>query len=358
MNRLGLFLSFIKKLTINETVIINQSFSEKDKNVMPDFEYIKKVCPANKSSLGDYDKAYEDLVRTEKLLEQNSIGYITFLDREFPSKLRNIKQCPKVLYYKGDIGLLQSETCIGVVGTRKPSSYGIWAAAKLSAELSQHKICIISGMALGIDSIAHKCAVEQSGKTVCVLGSSIDKPYPKMNIKLMQSVVDAGGLIITEYPPGSTTLPVNFAYRNRIISALSQGILIIEAGLKSGTLITADFALEQGKSIFAVPGNIDSSSSKGTNALIKQGAMLVTSVSDILSEFDIKYVPSENSKLKAMNLSQPEYKIYECISEKGLCHAEYISLKTNINISDVIGVLNIMDIKGIVNYDGFMVSLV
>lgn len=358
MNRLGLFLSFIKKLTVDEIAIINQNFSEKEKNSLPDFEYIKKVCPQNKSSLSDYDKACKDMVKTEKLLEQYSIGYITFLDTQFPSALRNIKQVPKVLYYKGSIALLNSKTCIAVVGTRKPSSYGIWAATKFSSELSQHKICIVSGMAAGIDSIAHKCAVEHDSHTICVLGSSIDRPYPKTNIRLMQNVIDAGGLIITEYPPGSSTLPVNFAYRNRIISALSQGVLIIEAGLKSGTLITADFALEQGKSIFAVPGNVDSSSSKGTNALIKQGAVLVTSVSDILQELNIKYVPAENPQIKAMNLSQPEYKIYECISEKGLCHAEYISLKTNLNISDVIGVLNIMDIKGIVNYDGFMVSLV
>ena len=339
MSRKKLFLSLFKKLSIERLAYIDSTIEEDNK--IPSIEEMN-------------DSINSSIVDNE--LYSSKYDYLTYFDDKFPQKLREIAQAPRLLYYKGNLDNIGALS-IAIVGTRKPSNYGIWAANKFSKELASNGFCVISGMASGIDKFAHQGALESDGKTICVLGSSITKPYPKTNSKLMQSVIDSGGLVISEYSDLSPIIPANFAYRNRIVSGLSDGILIIEAGMKSGTLITADFGLEQGKNIFAVPGSIDSVSSIGTNNLIKQGAQLVTCVNDILEAYGMDYGNMVTGSKDMSSLSEIERTIYGCIQSKGICTPDMISIHTSLNIKDVTGILNILDIKSFINYDGHIASI-
>ena len=202
-------------------------------------------------------------------------------DKYYPDKLKQIYDPPKELYCFGDIRLL-SEPSIAIVGTRYASSYGRRSAHELSHELSTRGITIISGLAHGVDTFAHEAAYKNVGKTIAVLGSGLDVIYPKESEELYKSIIKSGGLVVSEFPLGTKPEKDNFPRRNRIISGLSDGVVVVEAKKRSGALITADFALEQGKTVFAVPGNIDSPYSEGTNHLIKEGAVPVTSYLDIL----------------------------------------------------------------------------
>lgn len=231
------------------------------------------------------DKRYrENLERYIEYMEKYYIGIITILDEDYPKSLKNIYDTPVVLYYKGDKQLLNNNKLVAIVGCRDCSRYGEYVSTKFAYDLSKEGICIISGMAKGIDSKAHLGALKQKGKTIAVLGSGLDRIYPSENIKLYNEIVKNGGLILSEYVIGTKANKLNFPARNRIISGLSNGVIVVEAKEKSGTLITVDFALEQGKDIFVVPGNINSENSFGTNELIKQGAKCVTCVEDILEE--------------------------------------------------------------------------
>lgn len=208
------------------------------------------------------------------------------IENEFyPQQLKNIYNPPNKIYILGNKEILK-ESGIAIVGARRATEYGKKVAFKFSKELSARGINIISGLALGIDTYAHlgTLQLECKGKTIAVLGSGLDIIYPKQNIGLVKEILKKGGCIISEYPLGTKPEKSHFPQRNRIISGLSKGVLVVEASEKSGALITADFALEQGKDVFAVPGDIGKSTSIGTNSLIKQGAKLVTNYIDILEE--------------------------------------------------------------------------
>lgn len=213
------------------------------------------------------------------------IEEISIHNKKYPEQLKHIYTPPMKLYAIGNTEILNQKG-IAIVGSRKATEYGKQVAFKISKELSEKGFHIISGLARGIDSYAHIGNInsKSTGKTIAVLGSSIDTIYPKENRKLAIEILKTGGCILSEYPIGSKIQPKNFPERNRIISGLSRGVIIIEASEKSGALITADFALEQGREVFAVPGNILNDNSKGTNTLIKQGAKVVTSFQDILEE--------------------------------------------------------------------------
>jgi len=200
----------------------------------------------------------------------------------YPERLRNINNPPKQLYCFGNLELLNYEKNIAIIGSRNCSLYGERVAKEFSFNLAKEKVCIVSGLAKGIDSFAHIGALNSKGKTIAVLGSGLDNIYPKENIKLVESIIKNEGLIISEYPLGTKPLKYHFPARNRIISGLSDGILVIEATKNSGTNITVDFALEQGKDVFVIPGNIYSKTSDGTNFMISEGAIPVTSYKDIL----------------------------------------------------------------------------
>jgi len=209
-------------------------------------------------------------------MEKNHIDIISIQDEEYPKLLKEIYDPPICLYIKGNKEVLNNNS-IAIIGCREASNYGLSVANRFAYNLSKQNINIISGLARGIDSEAHLGAVKANQKTIAVLGNGLDSIYPKENIKLVQNILNSGGAIISEYPLGTKPKKENFPARNRIISGMSKGVLVVEAKEKSGTLITVDFALEQGRDVFVIPGNINSINSVGTNDLIKQGAKLVTS---------------------------------------------------------------------------------
>ena len=229
-------------------------------------------------------KYRSNLEKYEDYILKNDIYVISCLDKRYPEKLKNIYDKPIVLYAKGNLEILNKKS-IAMVGCRDCSKYGKDVAKKIAYELAKQGICIISGLAKGIDKYSHIGALQANGSTIAVLGNGLDCVYPDENRDLYKSIIENNGLIITEYIIGTRPDKMNFPARNRIISGLSDGIVVVEAKERSGSLITADFGLEHGKDIFAVPGNINSYNSVGTNDLIKQGAIVVTSYKDILEMF-------------------------------------------------------------------------
>lgn len=203
--------------------------------------------------------------------------------QEYPHLLRFIRQAPATLYFRGDMGLC-STPCLGVVGARKATPYGKWVAYHLGKRTAALGITLVSGMAAGIDSAAHRGALDGGGKTIAVLGCGPDVCYPNSNREMVKAILKTG-LILSEYPPGTQPLPFQFPLRNRIISGLSQAVVIVEAGISSGSLITAEWAMEQGREVYAVPGNINSVYSIGTNKLIQDGAVPLVVIDDFLQSF-------------------------------------------------------------------------
>lgn len=227
----------------------------------------------------------ENLDKYIEYMEKEKINLITINDREYPKKLKQINDYPMYLYVKGNIDLLNKKS-IAIVGSRNCTNYGKIVAKDLSDKLVKNNFTIVSGLAKGIDTFSHIGALKSEESTIAVLGSSIDNIYPNENINLAKKIIEKNGLIISEYVIGSKLQRLNFPARNRIISGISEGVLVIEAREKSGALITVDFALEQGKEVFAVPGNINNIFSKGTNQIIKEGAKLVDDIEDILQELE------------------------------------------------------------------------
>ena len=207
-------------------------------------------------------------------------------DENYPRNLINTYEPPEKLYVMGNEKIL-NDFSIGIVGSRNASKYGEDITKSLAYGLAKKGICIVSGMARGIDTAAHTGTLLAKGKTIAVLGSGFKHIYPKENESLFWEIINSGGAVLTEYEEDEMPNPKNFPMRNRIISGLSSGVIVTEAAARSGSLITADIALEQGKEIFAVPGNVFSATSKGTNELIKQGAKLTENIFDVLEEFGI-----------------------------------------------------------------------
>ena len=211
----------------------------------------------------------------------NKNQVITIKDERYPQKLKNIYSPPKCLYAIGDVRILNKPS-IAMVGCRKYSEYGKKAAYYFSYNLAKAGLNIVSGLAVGIDSFSHAGCIAAKGKTIAVIGSGLDNIYPKENIELAKKIIEEGGCIISEYPLGTKPEKNHFPARNRIISGLSEAVLVVEAKEKSGSLITADFAIEQGRDVFAVPGNINSKNSVGTNLLIQEGAFPILNYKNIL----------------------------------------------------------------------------
>lgn len=263
-------------------------------------------------------------------------------DKEFPQELLSIKDPPKELYIIGNKKLLNKKS-IAIVGTRNCTKYGAECAKKIAKDISKKDICIISGMALGIDTFAHSEAIKQNGNTIAVLGCGFDYIYPEENIELFNKIIENNGLVISEYPPKTKAILSKFPYRNRIISGLSMGVLVVEATLgRSGSLVTARYAKEQNKKIFSIPGNINLKTSKGTNWLIKEGAKLVTCAEDILTEFNIKTESIEETEVQI----EPEYiELYNQITYMPVS-INIIAKKCKTNISKISQQLLMMELKG------------
>ena len=225
----------------------------------------------------------ENAIMAYNQLISKKIEVIGIDNIKYPEMLKETEDAPAVLFYKGDIE--KCRKCISVIGSRKATAYGLKAAQDVARDLASKGACIVSGMARGIDSRAHIGALAAGGITCAVIGCGIDVVYPAENKNLMEEIMEKG-VVISEFAPGTAPLAQNFPARNRIISGLSFAVVVVEAGKESGTLITVDFALEQGRDVFAVPGNIYSDKSEGTNNLIREGARIVTAFSDIINEYE------------------------------------------------------------------------
>jgi DNA processing protein len=225
----------------------------------------------------------EFLAQKLQAYENMQIGILTLFDPEYPSLLKETSQPPWVLYYKGSLAAL-NQPLLGVVGTRTPTTYGKKVAEEMAVSLSHAGFGIVSGLARGIDSFAHRGALLGNGKTIAVLGCAIDRIYPPENLSLYREI-EKEGLIVSEYPIGTSMHPGLFPQRNRILAGLSLGVLVVEAAERSGSLITADLALEESRDVFAIPGPITSPKSRGALSLIKQGSKMVTSATDIIEEY-------------------------------------------------------------------------
>jgi len=281
----------------------------------------------------------------EKLRKLN-IGYITMYDKSYPQLLKETTDFPALLYIRGNIEALKLPS-IAVVGSRKYTSYGRKIAYNLSKSCAEAGLSIVSGLALGIDAMAHRAALDADGTTVGVLGCGLDNIYPTANFALGREIIEKGGAVISEFPPGTPPLVHHFPQRNRIIAGLSMGTLIVEAAEKSGALITAYCALDYNREVFAVPGNIDSEMSKGTNILIQKGAKMVTQADDIFEELDIKIKRAEQKSKEIFPESEEEKIVVKCLSFGDKSIDEIIA-ESKINIIALSSALSMMEMKGIV----------
>ena len=255
------------------------------------------------------NKNLEESISVMRRCEELGVDIITYVDKRYPVRLRGIEDAPALLYCMGELPDLNSELCIAMVGTRRMSAYGMENAYKISYELASAGAVIVSGMAMGIDGVSACGTLEAKGKTVAVLGCGVNVAYPSMHKSLMKEIVK-GGAVISEYPPDDRPRKYNFPKRNRIISGMSHGTIIIEGNIGSGSLITASKAIEQGRDIFALPGNINQSNSEGPNKLIKDGANVMLSSSDVIDFYSSLYsdVIDKNAYKASRNNS--------CVSER------------------------------------------
>ena len=283
------------------------------------------------------------------LIKKNNFRLMTMSDKSYPNDLREIHDPPPLLYIKGN-ELPLDKTMIAVIGSRRPSHYGLKIAEEICINLSKSNIAVVSGMAIGIDSASHWGSLRGGGPTIAVLGSGIDVIYPQSNRKLY-SLIAENGSVITEFPLGTPPEGKNFPVRNRIISGLSRGVVVIEASRKSGTMITASLALEQGREVFAVPGSIESFKSVGTHFLIKQGAKLIENANDILEELELMSrnpnVIDDNAKTTLPLMSDNEKKVYDILGNYPV-HIDQIVRYSKIEPGRISGLLTELELKGII----------
>ncbi len=280
-------------------------------------------------------------------LAADDIKICTVEDDEYPQLLRNIFDPPYLFYYRGDLSIVQG-LCIAVVGARAATNYGKVQARRFGQELARENVTVVSGMARGIDTEAHRGALAVDGKTTAILGCGLKVIYPPENKLLYRQICEVG-LVLSEFPPEAHPEPGHFPMRNRTISGLSRGVLVIEAKIRSGALITADFALEQGRDVFAIPGPINSQNSAGTNNLIKQGAGLVSSVGDILAEYGLdkqNILASQQGELN-FEYNPQERQVLTIIGHETV-HFDYLLVSTQLDISQLSTLLLQMELGGII----------
>ena len=292
-------------------------------------------------------RQHNDPVSLYERLQRDGIEVCCVEDDEYPELLRNTADPPYLFYYRGDLHIL-NEFCLAVVGSRVATSYGRTQAFRFGRELAGQGVVVVSGMARGIDTEAHRGALEAGGKTAAVLGSGIDVIYPRENRKLYQQIVD-NGIVISEFAPGTKPESGNFPARNRTISGLSRGVLVVEAKQRSGALITADFALEQGRDVFAIPGPINSQNSMGTNNLIKQGACLVNSLDDILHEYgmDVAVNPASQQGVLAFPADSDEAAVLEALAHDTV-HFDRLVQLSRLGVGKLSAALLKLEFEGII----------
>lgn len=280
-------------------------------------------------------------------VEKRGIDYVTLEDDNYPRILKQIPDPPAVLYYKGDLTGCNLEKTLAVVGSRKASYHAKDAVNKILSQLAGTDICIVSGLAAGIDTAAHNAALDNNLKTIGVIASGFDFIYPTSNKQLYERIEKAGGAVVTEYYPTFQPLKFRFPQRNRIVSGMSFGTLVAEASLRSGALITANLTLEQGRELMCIPGLISNPNTEGIFKLLKNGATLVTQAEDILEALNWEIKPAEQLQLDLTNVNDIEIKIFNTleVEEKGV--DEIMSL-TGIKLDDLLINLTTMELKGII----------
>jgi len=309
---------------------------------------VKGINRVTADGIADF-RARTDPDREMQLLARYKAKAVTLADAGYPDLLRHIYDPPPVLYLRGDIRP-EDNTALAIVGTRVASEYGKTVAAMLARELAARGITVVSGMARGIDTASHLGAMEAGGRTFAVLGCGLDTVYPAENRAVMERIA-AAGAVFSPFPFGTKPEAGNFPARNRLISGLSLGTVVVEAQEKSGALITADFALEQGREVFAVPGNITSKNSRGTHYLLKQGAKLVESLDDILEELPRLNKTAPPVKVKpddeVTGLSEEERQVLQQIPAEPL-HVDQIEQQCRLAADRVAAVLMYLELKGLV----------
>ncbi len=324
-----------------------EHFGSPAKALAASLDEISRIKGVNSSaalSLINHDYSREAELAAAAL-NKSGAKLVTLLDDDYPVLLKEISDPPPYLYLKGK--LPAAKTAIAIVGSRRASDYGLSVTAKFARELAEQGVTIVSGLAMGVDAAAHKGALQVSGATVGVLGCGIDLVYPAENRQLYRQMEEKAA-IVSEFPPGTQPDASNFPRRNRIISGMSRGVLVVEAAEKSGSLITARFALEQGREVFAVPGNINFRASRGTNSLIKQGAKLVETVADIMGELPPESV---NLPLWAQNqgfsFSADEEQMCRLLADKPL-HIDELTVRSGLTVAAVSVMLLRLELQGAV----------
>ncbi len=286
-------------------------------------------------------------------VEAAGIRLLTWQSPDYPAYLKETPTAPPLLYVSGELQPEVDMFAVAVVGTRRLTSYGRQVTKDLVTGLVHNGITVVSGLARGIDAVAHKTAVDLDGRTLAVLGSGLDSIYPAEHRPLAQQIAAGRGALISEYGLGVRPEAKNFPPRNRIISGLSLGVIVVEAGERSGALITTDFALEQGREVFAVPGNVNSPASMGPNRLIQQGAKLVTSVDDVLEELNLRMVAEKTAVQLALPGTSEEVALYAHLSAQPI-HIDELRRVTGLSSSEVSSTLTLMELKGMVQQVGAM----
>ena len=333
---------------------------KKFQSILNHFENLEKAWAADEyeyEKIGIIQKTYRtfdefrkkfEKEKYEKELLEKRVTFISVLDKKYPKVLKKLESPPIGLFIKGNGELLSEKLLIGVVGTRKITSYGRTATENIVSGLVENGVVIVSGLALGVDGTAHRTAVAKKGKTIAVLACGVDCCRPSEHYSLYQDILKNDGLILSEYPLSLSPQKGTFLARNRIIAALSDGVLVTEAASDSGSLVTAEWGLKLNKKIFAVPGPITSRMSDGSLKLLKQGAKLVTDGNDVLKEFNISGIKGEILKLK--NLTSAEGKIIEYLQNEPMSIDE-ISKKISLPISKLFTIISRLELNGMVIND-------
>jgi DNA processing protein len=314
-------------------------------------EQVEKIGPKIADAIINFDKE-KTLEREMKLIERYGVKVISCFDENYPANLKEIYDPPAILYVKGELAA-EDRYSIGIVGSRRASRYGLETAERLGRELAERGMTVVSGLARGIDAAGHKGALKARGRTIAVLGSGLANIYPPEHMKLADEIQKSGALI-SEFPMATEPYKDNFPRRNRIISGLSLGVIVVEAAKNSGALITTDFALEQGRELFAVPGQARTATAAGTNMLIRQGAKLVESADDVIEELGdvikghMKTEKPEQPEHATGGLGRQEEDVFVRLSETPLYIDEIVD-GTGLTVSEVMHSLTKLELKGIVS---------
>jgi len=349
----ALFLNSLSRMTFQQ---FNSLMLVSDGNLENIFHFSKKdllaISHMNPYLLENILKAKKEpqslewIEKEMEIIQKEKINLISYWEDAYPRLLKEISDPPPLLYVKGQ--LPKTKLCVGVVGARKASAYGLEVTEILCQELASYDVTIVSGLALGVDGKAHEATLKAKGSTVAILGNGISHIYPKEHASLYQRIAEEGALI-SEFPMTMKAFPQHFPRRNRILSGLCQGVIVIEASIKSGSLITARCALDHGRDVFAVPGNIHSRSSEGTHFLIQQGAKLVAKASDVLEELDPQFIPKSLTPepQSCHSISQDEEKLLYCLKDDSTSFEELL-FKSSVSSEKLSELLLACELKGFI----------